>query len=299
MRNALLVAFALPLVLAAATRSPLRIDVRTGTNVADRATAPATASAYVPRRLDLVANEYGFTGPPTVAAGRRVVSVRNDGQKLHHVQLLRLTDGKSITDVFAALNRDPSVSRLPAWATPVGGPSAALPGATIASAARLTAGRYAVICWIPAEDGTPHFMRGMMMPIEVVDAGKESAPATGPLTTVIVREYGFQFIAPTRPGRRTIRVENIGSQPHELLIVRLNPGTSVEQVAAWSERGQSGPAPVADWTGVAALAPGKSATLSVDFVPGRYAVFCLSPDRTDGRSHVAHGMHKTFEVSAS
>jgi len=303
MRIALFAACTLPLAIAAATRTPIRIDVKAVTSSPSSTAAPAPASAApreaVPRRLDLVANEFGFAGPSTVAAGRRVVSVRNRGRKLHHVQLLRLSDGKGIADVFAALRADPSISRLPAWATPVGGPSAALPGATIESEVRLPAGRYAVICWIPAEDGTPHFMRGMMMPLEVVDAGKDPAPSTGPLTTVIVREYGFRFIAPTSPGRRTIRVENVGSQPHELLIVRLNPGATLEQVAEWSEHGQLGPAPVADWRGVAAIAPGRSALLSMDFEPGTYAVFCLSPDRGDGRPHLAHGMRRTFEVSAN
>jgi hypothetical protein len=281
MRTAMLVAVALPLALAAAPPTPLRIDIKPPAPSAVRSTTaappahrttvsapsaaalpPASATAAVasasdvPRRLDLVANEYGFTGPSTVAAGRRFVSIRNEGNKLHHVQLLRLTDDKQIGDVFTALRGEPSITRLPGWATPVGGPNGALPGATIESLVPLTVGRYAVICWIRTEDGTPHFMRGMMMPFDVVDAGKDPAPPTGPLTTVIVREYGFQFIAPTTPGRRTIRVENVGSQPHELLIVRLNPGTGVEEAVAWSEGGQPGPAPVADWTGVASLAPG-------------------------------------------
>lgn len=303
MRLFLLLVFVLPLGVAAATKSPIRIQsperVDRGTPAESNGATRNAAVAEVPRRLDLVAKDYAFTGPSTVAAGRRVIALRNEGSKLHHVQLLRLADGKQITDVLSALNTISGIEQLPDWATPVGGPSAALSGATIESEVYLSAGRYAVICWIPTADGAPHYMKGMMMPLDVVDAGRDPAPATGPITTAVVREYGFQFFPPATPGRRTIRVENVGSQPHEFLIVRLENGATVEQVAEWSERGQPGTAPVTQWMGVAAIAPGRSASLTVDFEPGRYAIFCLSPDRADGRSHLAHGMQKTFEIAGS
>jgi len=295
----LFVAFALPLAAIASFESPLRIRPLAASTRAEveRPNARAFSADEIPRRLDLVAREYGYVGPSRVAAGRRVISLRNEGKALHHVQLVQLTDGRQVSDLVAALNRNPQITKLPRWATPVGGPSAALPGATIESEALLSAGRYVVICWIPNADGAPHFMMGMMMPFDVVDTGREPAPATGLLSSVMVREYGFSFHPPSTPGRRTLRVRNIGTQPHEFLVVRLHPGASVEQVAAWSEKGQVGAPPVAQWVGVAALAPGKSAQLTVDFEPGRYAVFCLSPDRGDGRTHLEHGMHRTFEIS--
>lgn len=295
----LFVAFALPVALAASYQSPLRIRPQAASTAAGNAGALGSPADEIPRRLDLVAREYGYAGPSKVAAGRRVISLRNEGKALHHVQLVQLSDNKQVSDLLVALNQDPHVTKLPGWATLVGGPSAALPGATIESEVQLSAGRYVVLCWIPNAEGAPHYMKGMLMPFDVVDAGRDPAPTTGPLSTVLVREYGFTFYPPATPGRRTLRVENIGSQPHEFLIVRLQPGVNVEQVASWSEKGQVGQAPVERWVGVAALAPGKSAQLTLDFEPGRYAVFCLSPDRADGRAHLEHGMHRTFEIAGA
>lgn len=303
----LLVAIALPLAAAVRYESPLRIrtqsaspgPVRSGAAlaVAGDASDGASWTSDVPRRLDLVAREYGYAGPSRVAAGRRVISLRNEGRELHHVQLVKLAAGKQVTDIIAALNATPHITSLPSWAIPMGGPSAALPGATIESESDLTPGRYVVLCWIPTASGTPHFMQGMMMPFDAVEVGREPGPTTGVRTTVMLRDFSFKFYPPTRPGRHTIRVENIGSQAHEFLVVRLQPGARVEEVAEWSAKGQGGEAPVERWVGVAALAPSKSAQLTVDFEPGRYAVFCLSPDRGDGRPHLEHGMHRTFEIA--
>ncbi len=251
------------------------------------------------RRLEFVAMDYAFRAPATATAGLATIQLRNTGTKLHHVQLFRLDGGHRLGELFPILFAARSVAAAPDWAVPAGGPSAALPGRTIAVRQRLAPGRYAAICWIPAEDGQLHFMKGMMAEFEVTRGaapgpGTAAEPAAGVRATL--REYTVAFDVPLRRGTQTIRVANAGRQPHEFLLVRLAPGRSAEDVARWSELGQRGPSPAEEWVGVAGLAPGEVAWLDVTLRPGTYAVFCLSPDRSDGRPHLLHGFVRTVRV---
>ena len=65
-----------------------------------------------------VANDYGFAGPDRIPAGVTTIQVLNKGQDLHHIQLLKLQQGKTAQDFRAAMAADPS--RMPAWVKFVG-----------------------------------------------------------------------------------------------------------------------------------------------------------------------------------
>jgi len=252
------------------------------------------ASAATP--LDFVAMDYAFRGPSRTAAGVHRIRLSNTGSKLHHVQLIRLEEGKRLGDVFPILQRNKGLHGLPAWAKPAGGVSAALPGQSIAITQRLAAGRYAVICWIPTEDGQIHVMKGMMTELEVTGATTREAAEPTATRRVTLSEYRATWSAPLTRGSHTLRIENTGTQSHELLLVRLLPGKTADDVEHWSATGQKGPAPVSWWTGLAAVAPGGVAWLDVNIAPGRYAVFCYAPDVRDGRPHAAHDFVQTFEI---
>lgn len=247
--------------------------------------------------IDFVAMDYAFRGPASATAGMRTITLRNTGARLHHVQLYRLEDGKRLSDLFPIFFRNKGIAGAPSWAIPAGGPSAALPGQTIRVRQSLAPGRYAAICWIPAPDGQLHFMKGMMTEFEVV-APASSERTTTPVASLraALREYGVTFDVAPSAGRHTMRIENVGRQAHEFLLVRLAPGKTVEDVAHWSERGQEGAAPIEEWSGVAGLSPGSVAWLDVNLRKGRYAVFCLAPDARDGRPHLLHGFQMTFTV---
>lgn len=261
--------------------------------------------------LDVTAMDFAFRAPATATAGVVTIRLQNTGAKLHHMQLFRLEEGKRLADLFPILYRNKGIAGAPSWAVPAGGPSAALPGRTIAVRQSLAPGRYAAICWIPAPDGALHFMKGMMAEIEVTGAAlgaatgaapgtatRPAAPEAGTRTEVraSLREYTVDLERPLTRETRTIRVENRGTQAHEFLLVRLAPGRTVDDVAHWSEKGQVGAAPVEEWMGVAGLAPGAVAWLDVRLRAGRYAIFCLSPDAKDGRPHLLHGFRTTFTV---
>jgi len=256
--------------------------------------AAQTAANRAPTPLDYVAMDYAFRGPSRSAAGLHRIQLKNTGTKLHHVQLIRLEDGKRLSDVFPSLQRNKGLHGLPPWAKPAGGVSAALPGQSIAITQHLAAGRYAVICWIPTDDGQIHVMKGMMTELEVTAAANRPA-AVEPTATrrVSLSEYKATWSAPLTRGKHTLRIENTGKQSHELLVVRLAPGKTMSDVERWTG---VGPAPMETWTGLASIAPGGVAWLDLDVTPGRYAIFCFAPDTRDAKPHAEHGFLQIVDI---
>lgn len=123
--------------------------------------------------LESTATEYAFSGiPTTVKAGPAVIALKNDGKEVHELNLVRINDGvtESVEDLIKLPEEEANAKITPA------GQAFAVPGTTGYSAANLTPGRYAAVCFIPegttpenmdavqsgeAEEATPHALLGM------------------------------------------------------------------------------------------------------------------------------------------
>src|ERR1051326_6369741 len=51
--------------------------------------------------LTIVTDDYAFKGPDHISAGLTTIEVVNQGQTLHHVQLVKLPANKTLSDLFA------------------------------------------------------------------------------------------------------------------------------------------------------------------------------------------------------
>ncbi|MBV9878890.1 MAG: hypothetical protein JO180_00255 [Gemmatirosa sp.] len=273
---------------------------------AARRTAPTPA-----RTLVVTARNYAFDVPDTVAAGRTQIHLVNAGPELHHAALMRLKGGHTFAD-FLAATKNPGPP--PAWVENAGGPNAPAPGASAETIVDLVPGTYVVMCFIPAPDGQPHFMKGMSRPFVVVPASRMPAAvhaartgapaATGAMTTVAapdvtlgLTDYAFGFSHPVAAGHHVVHVTNGATQPHEVLFVRLAPGKTAADVAAFVEKNDmKAPPPGEPLGGTVALDPGVTNDVVLDLTPGRYAMLCFLPDAKDGKAHIAHGMMKDFTV---
>lgn len=251
-----------------------------------------------PPVLEVRAMDYAFALPDTVAAGVTTIRLVNRGQQLHHIQLVRLEEGHTITELLRLWR--PGVAT-PRWMSGVGGPTAAAGGQTLDATVVLRPGRYGVLCWVPGPDGRLHFQKGMFGQFEVAPSPLPQPPLATALpaadVSITMLDYNWVVPAITR-GRHTVRVFNGGPQEHELVLVRLAPGRTAHDAAAWAERGQTGEAPGQMLGGSAALAPGGVTQFSADFPAGEYALICFVPDQRDGkgRPHSAHGMLRQFTV---
>lgn len=252
---------------------------------------PASAPSAPPGSVTITTTDYAFEAPARIPAG--VVNVRlvNHGKELHQVQLLRLEQGKTIDDVVAEAKAG---GPPPKWAVWLGGPNGADPGSETNAMQVLAPGRYALLCLIPSPDHIAHVAKGMVAALEVTGP---AGPAMSEPADIVatISDYGFKFSTPLRSGSHVIRVENAGPQLHELVLIKLNAGKSVQDFAAWAESMQ-GPPPAHAMGGIAVLEPGKWGQFSVKLEPGEYGLLCFVPDSKDGKPHLMHGMTKQIRV---
>lgn len=247
----------------------------------------------------VAAHDYAFDAPDSLAAGAIEFRMTNHGTEPHHVVVYRFDGAHRLADFAAYVkNAKPGENPIPSWAHEEGGPNAAAPHGESAATLVLEPGNYALVCVIPSPDGVPHAMKGMMRPLTVVPAAGAAGAAALPAAdrTLTLRDYAFDASKPITAGRHTIRVENAGTQWHEVLVVRLAPGKSIEDFARWVEKPEGAPAGEM-LGGISPMQRGGEATFTADFTPGRYALICFLPDAKDGKPHFLHGMTHTFTVA--
>ncbi|MGQ0641398.1 MAG: hypothetical protein ACT4P6_11615 [Gemmatimonadaceae bacterium] len=244
--------------------------------------------------IELTASDFAFQGPDTVQAGPTWIRMANAGKEFHHVIVFHLADGHTFEEFLKAVSTSPTP---PEWAHPLGGPIAPSPGgAPTATAVNLGAGTYALICVVPSADGVPHIAKGMARQLTVVPqtAAAAAAPIT-PTSTITLADYSFTPSTPLSAGKNIIRVVNSASQPHEVVIVRLFPGKTVADIAAFGEKPVGEP-PGEVVGGASFIAGNNENFIDVDLTPGDYGFICFVPDAKDGKPHVAHGMIEQFKI---
>jgi len=277
-------------LLAVAATAVVAGAVRAGVPVSD----PKAAKDNV---VTVTATDYAFQAPDSIAAGRTTFHLVNKGPDFHHIWLIKLEQGKTLKDLVEATK---TPGPLPRWAVNVGGPNSPMPGGEAWATLDLEPGKYVAACVIPAmTDGQPHFMKGMIKELTVTarrgvqQAGKTAAPATDVVMTL--DDYDFRVSTPITAATKTIRLRNVAEQTHEAIIVKLNPGTTVEQFLGAMEKPQ-GPPPGALIGGITGIAKGRTVDIPTSFTAGDYALIGFVLDAKDGKPHLAHGMVKQFSV---
>ncbi|MFL5385941.1 MAG: hypothetical protein ACJ8GN_25780 [Longimicrobiaceae bacterium] len=256
--------------------------------------APAVqALAAPPRVVTVVARDFAFQAPDEVQAGLVTIQLQNRGTNLHHMAIMKLDDGKTLQDLFAAFQAGGAP---PAWAHDVGGPNAPDPGSDANATMFLEPGNYALLCFVDMPDHVPHVMKGMAKPLRVTPAVVPAAARaiTGDVTMTL-SDYTFTLSKPITRGVHTIRVENPAAQSHEVELVKLAPGKTLQDLMAWIANPQ-GPPPGNAIGGIAGMQHGVVQSFTYDFGPGTYGLICFLPG-PDGKPHFMHGMMQEFTVS--
>jgi hypothetical protein len=269
------------------------ISINSIDRVSPRAAEPRRAIAAPSKKARVVSvtgEDFKFDAPDVIPAGLTEFRFVNKGPSLHHMAILKLTGGKTVDDLRAAL-AEPGPA--PAWIKEMGGPNAPDPGVVSNATLTLTPGNYALICFVDL-GGPPHFAKGMVRALRVVPSN-EVTPRPKADVTVTLLDYNFRLSSPIRAGTRTLRVQNVARQHHELELVRLAPGKNLGDLMAWFGK-MEGPPPGKALGGVAGMGSGVSQYFSADFAPGNYALICFLPDARDGKPHFAHGMAQQIAV---
>lgn len=281
--------------LAAGASLAAMLAMLTGCGDGDAAAADSRRTPTI----EVTAHDYGFGVPPTLPGGLVDLALVNRGNEPHFAAFARPAEGKSLADVRAAITAEPG------GGTPPGPPPlveyAALgtvdPGGTSRMTVNLPAGPYVLFCALPAPDGTPHSLKGMMADVVVTDGIARDLPETQ--GTVPVFDFAFGPLPELKAGTNRVTLENRGRQVHEIDLVELADGKTMEDAVAWATT-FAGPAPIR-FLGGPAVRNGLSAVGTFEMKPGvRYAFVCIVPDSLgDLAPHLTKGMYSpVFEVRA-
>lgn len=271
-------------------------DAKSDSSSVAQAGSPAAASnaKFDPTtRVAVVhAKDFAFDAPDTVTAGWTTFHLVNEGPSLHHVSLVRIDSGKTVADFQAAMKvQGPP----PAWIVEAGGPNAPSPGGSVDGTLKLEPGTYMILCFVDIPGGVPHFMKGMARPLTVLPATAAAGSEPTADVSVDLADYAFTPSATMTGGKHTFKVANKGPQVHELELVRLAPGKTVKDLAAWVAKPE-GPPPADALGGISGMHSGMTEYFTADLTPGNYAMLCFIPDAKDNKPHLQHGMIREFSV---
>jgi hypothetical protein len=134
------------------------------------ATATAGDEGELPEAdTTITASEFKFEGLDGLKSGEQVVKFENKGQQPHHAAVIGLQPGKTVQDAlafFTAAATGPPSGPPPFTGFP-GFMATFAPGSEAARTMDLAAGTYAIVCFIPDTDGTPHAAKGMAQEIKI------------------------------------------------------------------------------------------------------------------------------------
>ena len=266
-----------------------------------------------PRVVELSVANRAFQAPDTIDAGWTTLRFTNHtDEDVHYAHLVRLDSARSVQELvehYAKAIRESGPR--PTWIVRFGGPGAAGPHQTASVTQDLAPGNYVWICPVENEKGEPHFGVGEYRQFVVRAANAGTARETAePVPTATIRLVDHAFNPDSslmKAGRHVIRVENDGGEPHDMNMMKLAQGRTVEDLQRFlnPERARrpgekDEPAPPLHELGsmvggVAAMAPSMAAYFDAELTPGEYALFCMVT-APDGRSHIEHGMIRQIRV---
>jgi hypothetical protein len=145
-------------------------------------------------------------------------------------------------------------------------------------------------------DHVLHVDKGMIKGLTVVPSTTPSAPAPESDMTVTEVDFAFAPSGPFTAGHHVIKVVNNGSQPHEMEVIQLAPGKTMDDLGKWGQTFQ-GPLPGTSLGGAAPMSPGQAEYVPFDFTAGNYAILCFVVDPASHMPHLAKGMVLPFTIS--
>lgn len=196
-------------------------------------TTAAEAGTEGADAVDIDYVDYGYVVSGALKAGG-TLNIANKGKEFHMLGMGKLKAGKTLDDLKAALEaggseeEDPTAEIVDQVATPGNfmnpGQSASI---TVPS---LGAGKYALMCFLNVEgEETPHFAKGMIGELEVVD--DKAAEPEADFSYTAEKGKAIEGPASIPAGRQVLKVEHAGENGADLEpgVYKLDPGATPEQ----------------------------------------------------------------------
>lgn len=238
----------------------------------------AAQPAAPPPLITVVAREASFEAPSTFPAGLVAITVVNEAPGQAEAQISRLKPGTTMEAVSAALQLEDQTAFF-ALVTPAGGVPSIEAGRSQGVVLTLTEGDYFLLNFFGDQP--------VLHPFRVV----------GPSADGEVMLRDFSFSAPTlRTGQMTLKVANLGTQPHEMLLGKLAPGVRLPEVLAFQDDPIEAGLLLELMGGLSTIEAGATAWTTLSLTPGTYGMVCFIPDPASGKPHAELGMATEFTV---
>jgi hypothetical protein len=265
------------------------------------------AGAATSNSLDVKASEYTFKLSGAPKSGWVKIGFDNVGVENHMVAVVELKKGVTVKQLkqAASSNDDSAFQKIAAPGATENGPSGMPdllgPDQQTATLTQLPAGHYGMLCFLPAPDGTPHFMKGM---IDTFDVKKGKSKLEPPTTArdATLTDSAIDFDTADIGRNLTVKVTNDGQSVHSFTLVKVEAGHTVAEVRDYfntlfsgngTEASSKPPGVIVG--GIASVDPGATAYLEQTLEPGHYAYVSTQGDdpATDDYSK---GLHGEFDV---
>lgn len=283
-------ALAALVVVTASCASPVLPAVPvSGTTPAASTETAASASgspALETATLAITHSDGAISVPEAIPAGRRLITIHNQGEEWHASIFRRLNDDVTMEQFTAAFTESPFGSL--SLTTQLGGPDLS-PGGSADIILELVPGQYALV------DNWTEPPRFAAFAVTDGAAAEDSLPPIA--VAVQMKEHEFVMPETISPGPQWWEFHNAGQAPHQMGIVRLQEGTTLDDVGAWLDS-EEGPPPwddVAFWN---VMSPGQRSWGVLDLPPGAFLVLDFLPDPSqDGMPNFALGMAREITVT--
>jgi hypothetical protein len=276
--SALCLAFFMAISLAACSATA-------GTSSSIEPELVATAQPAQPPQFTITLNADEISIPDDIPAGLVELTIDNVDTEWHAAIVRYLNEDVSLDEFSAAFQQEPrSTFPMTSFA---GGPD--VPGGkAIPGYYTLQAGTYIVVDnWVEPWRFASFQVAG------------ESAQSQPPPAEVMVKmkEYAFDMPKSLPSGRHLWQFTNQGEFLHNIGIIRLGEGQSMDDVIAWTKEPQ-GPEPYEYFTMWNILSPGATSWGQIELQPGEYLAVDFMPDfASEDGLNMEQGMVWKFTVT--
>lgn len=268
----------------------------------------SSAHTHDAAQVTYTAREGGFEGPDEIVGGFVRVTLQNETEHGIELQIMRLLREATDEEIIAAIQgimmaHEPedhaeATRTVLELAEMYGGPGFVGPetGRQSSSAVvELDEGEYALAAFGMTEAGESLPSVGFLTRLNVT-APTQPAQAPQADLTVQMVDFAFAFPPNIQAGAQTWEIVNRGEQPHHLILMTFQPGTTMADLQAWMEAGQAGPPPVMPVDATTVLTADRRMFVNVELEPGSYLAACFIHDPETGQPHVDLGMLTPFTV---
>lgn len=247
------------------------------------------------RTLTVIARDTALDSPPTVPAGLTTVRLLLNAKTRRELVVHRIPAGIAPEELVRGAAGRPS-RWFEQWS--FGGPMVPRDSSNEAAVTMdLRPGRYALVSYEVDAAGRPRgdkFLWVMVTAIRAAALIPDRLPVAD--ATFKIRDNRIDIAGAMRPGQRTLQVENAGTQANDLMIVRLEPGKTIDDVQRFL-RDRKGGSPFVYVGGLTPMSPGSSVQTRLVLRAGTHVVlstFRSARDRSDGYQR---GIIATFKVA--